>query len=166
MYWLGQCSGATVTDSFLSLFKLCFNLTMKSPVTGAGCTSVERMLQEEEKAILEAFKPFFEDPDIRKVWHNYSFDRHVMMRMVGGRHLAYSVCPAAVAETCLSSSLLCCQALPESGCWHLQGINCQGFHADTMHMARLWNSSRTIGKGYSLEVPPVHPCASFMMLSS
>ena len=42
------------------------------------------MLQAEEKAILEAFKPFFEDPDIKKVWHNYSFDRHVMMRMVGG----------------------------------------------------------------------------------
>lgn len=30
------------------------------------------------------------------------------------------------------------------------GINCQGFRADTMHMARLWDSSRQ-GKGYSLE---------------
>lgn len=33
----------------------------------------------------------------------------------------------------------------------MQGINCRGFHADTMHMARLWDSSRTMGKGYSLE---------------
>jgi len=68
--------------------------------------------EDEEAAIFEAFKPFFEDPSIMKVWHNYSFDRHVMKRM---------------------------------------GINCQGFLADTMHMARLWDSSRTMGKGYSLE---------------
>lgn len=40
------------------------------------------MLQEEEQAILEAFRPFFEDAGIKKVWHNYSFDRHVMSRMV------------------------------------------------------------------------------------
>jgi hypothetical protein len=59
--------------------------------------------------------------------------------------------------------LLCYQALPQLGWWHLQGINCQGFHADTMHMARLWNSSRTIGKGYSLEVPSVSSCASSRM---
>lgn len=38
--------------------------------------------QDEEAAIFEAFKPFFEDPSIMKVWHNYSFDRHVMKRMV------------------------------------------------------------------------------------
>lgn len=30
------------------------------------------------------------------------------------------------------------------------GIDCKGFGGDTMHMARLWNSSRK-GKGYSLE---------------
>jgi hypothetical protein len=30
------------------------------------------------------------------------------------------------------------------------GIKARGFGGDTMHMARLWNSSRT-GKGYSLE---------------
>ena len=29
-------------------------------------------------------------------------------------------------------------------------IDCRGFDGDTMHMARLWNSSRQ-GKGYSLE---------------
>jgi DNA polymerase-1 len=31
-----------------------------------------------------------------------------------------------------------------------EGITPRGFGGDTMHMARLWNSSRT-GKGYSLE---------------
>ena len=41
----------------------------------------------------------------------------------------------------------------------MQGINCQGFHGDTMHMARLWNSSRTMGKGYSLEVLPLNMCS-------
>lgn len=46
-------------------------------------------------------------------------------------------------------------------CWHNYGfdrhvlwnppfnLNCTGFAGDTMHMARLWDSSRTI-KGYSL----------------
>jgi DNA polymerase-1 len=67
---------------------------------------------DELQAIWEAFRPFFESQTLRKVWHNYSFDRHVMERM---------------------------------------GIGMEGFDGDTMHMARLWDSSR-IGKGgYSLE---------------
>lgn len=68
--------------------------------------------QEEALAIIEAFRPFFESSAHRKVWHNYSFDRHVMERL---------------------------------------GINMSGFDGDTMHMARLWNSSRTGKGGYSLE---------------
>lgn len=28
--------------------------------------------------MVDALRPFFEDPEIKKVWHNYSFDRHVM----------------------------------------------------------------------------------------
>ena len=61
--------------------------------------------------MLAAFRPFFKDARIRKVWHNYSFDRHVLANM---------------------------------------GMEVAGFAGDTMHMARLWNSSR-MGKGYSLE---------------
>ena len=69
--------------------------------------------QEEAKAIIEAFRPFFESPAHTKVWHNYSFDRHVMEQL---------------------------------------GISMKGFDGDTMHMARLWDSSRTGGRGgYSLE---------------
>lgn len=64
------------------------------------------------RAIWEAFRPFFESKSLRKVWHNYSFDRHVMERM---------------------------------------GIKMEGFDGDTMHMARLWDSSRTGKGGYSLE---------------
>ena len=67
---------------------------------------------EEAKAIMHAFKEFFESGSRRKVWHNYSFDRHVLERM---------------------------------------GISCKGFYGDTMHMARLWDSSRTGRGGYSLE---------------
>lgn len=67
---------------------------------------------QEAKAIIEIFKPFFESEKHRKVWHNYSFDRHVLERM---------------------------------------GITCRGFYGDTMHMARLWDSSRTGRGGYSLE---------------
>ena len=67
-------------------------------------------------AIWEAFQGFWEDAGVRKVWHNYSFDRHVLGNVrVGGRP-----------------------------------VQAAGFYGDTMHMARLWDSSRK-GKGYSLE---------------
>ncbi|XP_042948696.1 DNA polymerase I B, chloroplastic/mitochondrial-like isoform X2 [Carya illinoinensis] len=62
--------------------------------------------------LLIAFAPFFEDPSIKKVWHNYSFDNHVIENY---------------------------------------GLKLSGFHADTMHMARLWDSSRRTMGGYSLE---------------
>ena len=67
--------------------------------------------------VLQAFKPWFEDEEYKKVWHNYGFDRHVMNN---------------------------------------EGINCKGFAGDTMHMARLWDTSRdkafgSGGEGYSLE---------------
>ncbi|GJN12315.1 hypothetical protein PR202_ga30584 [Eleusine coracana subsp. coracana] len=62
--------------------------------------------------VLMEFAPFFEDPSIKKVWHNYSFDRHVIEN---------------------------------------HGIKVAGFHADTMHLARLWDSSRKTDGGYSLE---------------
>lgn len=53
-----------------------------------------------------------ESRDIKKVWHNYGFDRHVIYN---------------------------------------HGIDALGFAGDTMHMARLWNTARTVGGGYSLE---------------
>ncbi|KAL0917416.1 hypothetical protein M5K25_012474 [Dendrobium thyrsiflorum] len=62
--------------------------------------------------VLMKFATFFEDETIKKVWHNYSFDSHIL-------------------ENC--------------------GIKVSGFHADTMHLARLWDSSRRIDGGYSLE---------------
>ena len=68
--------------------------------------------QREAKEIMEVFRPFFESERHGKVWHNYSFDRHVLERM---------------------------------------GVCCKGFFGDTMHMARLWDSSRTGRGGYSLE---------------
>jgi DNA polymerase-1 len=63
-------------------------------------------------AIMAAFAPFWASPAHRKVWHNYSFDRHVLENA---------------------------------------GLVLSGFDGDTMHMARLWDSSRARGKGYSLE---------------
>jgi len=74
------------------------------------------MVQATVDGIWEVFRAFLEDESIKKAWHNYSFDRHVLGNMwVGGRP-----------------------------------IQAAGFHADTMHMARLWDASRK-GKGYSLE---------------
>ena len=73
-------------------------------------------LQGTVDAMWEVLRGFLESPDMRKAWHNYSFDRHVLGNIrAGGRP-----------------------------------IQAAGFHADTMHMARLWDSSRK-GKGYSLE---------------
>ena len=51
-------------------------------------------------------------PPPPQVWHNYSFDRHVLER---------------------------------------HGLAMRGFGGDTMHMARLWDSSRMMRGGYSLE---------------
>ncbi|KAI7753135.1 hypothetical protein M8C21_023412 [Ambrosia artemisiifolia] len=78
---------------------------------GKSCIWVD-VLDGGGKKMLDIFSPFFEDPNIKKVWHNYSFDNHVIENY---------------------------------------GIKLSGFHADTMHMARLWDSSRRMSGGYSLE---------------
>lgn len=62
-----------------------------------------------ERGILDVFKPYFESQKFPKVWHNYSFDRHVL-----ANHQIVS----------------------------------HGFAGDTMHMARLVNSTHT---RYSLD---------------
>ncbi|XP_024033138.1 DNA polymerase I A, chloroplastic/mitochondrial isoform X2 [Citrus clementina] len=78
---------------------------------GKSCIWVD-LLDGGGRDILNEFAPFFEDPSIKKVWHNYSFDNHVLENY---------------------------------------GLKVSGFHADTMHMARLWDSSRRTEGGYSLE---------------
>ena len=67
---------------------------------------------DRSEGILNEFKDYFEDPTVKKVWHNYSFDRAVLFN---------------------------------------HGISCAGLGGDTMHMARLWHSARSISGGYSLE---------------
>lgn len=78
---------------------------------GKSCIWVD-VLDGGGKDLLAEFAPFFQDPSIKKVWHNYSFDNHVIENY---------------------------------------GFKVSGFHADTMHMARLWDSSRRNLGGYSLE---------------
>ncbi|XVE80351.1 hypothetical protein DITRI_Ditri14bG0132800 [Diplodiscus trichospermus] len=78
---------------------------------GKSCIWVD-VLDGGGRDLLKEFAPFFEDQSIKKVWHNYSFDNHVVKNY---------------------------------------GIEVSGFHADTMHMARLWDSSRRTAGGYSLE---------------
>ncbi|XP_019095171.1 PREDICTED: DNA polymerase I A, chloroplastic/mitochondrial isoform X1 [Camelina sativa] len=78
---------------------------------GKSCIWVD-VLGENGREVLAEFKSYFEDSDIKKVWHNYSFDSHIIRN---------------------------------------HGVEISGFHADTMHMARLWDSSRRISGGYSLE---------------
>ncbi|VAH38191.1 unnamed protein product [Triticum turgidum subsp. durum] len=79
---------------------------------GNGKTCIWVDVLDGERDVLMEFVPFFEDSAIRKVWHNYSFDKHVIENY---------------------------------------GIKVAGFHADTMHLARLWDSSRRLDGGYSLE---------------
>ncbi|XP_057856787.2 DNA polymerase I B, chloroplastic/mitochondrial isoform X2 [Cryptomeria japonica] len=83
---------------------------------GKSCVWVDVLDGGED--VLSVFAPYFEDPSIRKVLHNYSFDRHIL-----GNH----------------------------------GINVCGFYADTMHLARLWNSARREEGGYSLEALTMDP---------
>ncbi|CAN6277087.1 unnamed protein product [Urochloa humidicola] len=81
---------------------------------GNGKTCIWVDVLDGGRDVLMEFAPFFEDSSIRKVWHNYSFDSHVIENY---------------------------------------GIKISGFHADTMHLARLWDSSRRPPDvGYSLEV--------------
>jgi DNA polymerase-1 len=35
---------------------------------------------DDAKGVLDLFKEYFEDEEIKKVWHNYSFDRAMMWR--------------------------------------------------------------------------------------
>ncbi|KAK9269005.1 hypothetical protein L1049_000773 [Liquidambar formosana] len=93
---------------------ICFSIYSGPDVdfgNGMSCVWVD-VLDGGGRALLAEFAPFFEDPSIKKVWHNYSFDSHVIENY---------------------------------------GIKISGFHADTMHMARLWDSSRRTEGGYSLE---------------
>lgn len=66
---------------------------------------------DEAEGTIDYFKEYFEDNSIKKVWHNYSFDKHILEN---------------------------------------HGMKPRGFGGDTMHMARLWNSSRNTTGGYSL----------------
>uniref|UniRef100_A0A161ZR14 DNA-directed DNA polymerase n=1 Tax=Daucus carota subsp. sativus TaxID=79200 RepID=A0A161ZR14_DAUCS len=94
---------------------ICFSVYSGPQATfgnGKSCIWVD-VLDGGGKDMLAIFAPFFEDPSIKKVWHNYSFDNHIIENY---------------------------------------GLKVSGFHADTMHMARLWDSSRRIIGGYSLEV--------------
>uniref|UniRef100_A0A5B7BSS7 DNA-directed DNA polymerase n=1 Tax=Davidia involucrata TaxID=16924 RepID=A0A5B7BSS7_DAVIN len=84
---------------------------------GKSCIWVD-VLDGGGRNLLAEFAPFFEDPSIKKVWHNYSFDNHVIENY---------------------------------------GLKVSGFHADTMHMARLWDSSRRMVGGYSLEALTSEP---------
>lgn len=93
---------------------ICFSIYSGPGVdfgNGKSCLWID-VLDGGGKDILLKFAPFFEDSTIKKVWHNYSFDNHVVENY---------------------------------------GMIVSGFHADTMHMARLWDSSRRTDGGYSLE---------------
>ncbi|XP_062192377.1 DNA polymerase I A, chloroplastic-like isoform X2 [Phragmites australis] len=96
---------------------ICFSIYSSNSNTqvadfGNGKTCIWVDVLDGGRDVLMEFAPFFEDPSIKKVWHNYSFDSHVIEN---------------------------------------HGIKVDGFHADTMHLARLWDSSRRTDGGYSLE---------------
>ncbi|XP_059665247.1 DNA polymerase I A, chloroplastic/mitochondrial-like isoform X2 [Cornus florida] len=86
---------------------ICFSIYSEPAANfgnGKSCIWVD-VLDGGGRSLLAEFAPFFEDPSIKKVWHNYSFDSHVLQNY---------------------------------------RLKISGFHADTMHMARLCDSSRRI----------------------
>ncbi|XP_058093524.1 DNA polymerase I B, chloroplastic/mitochondrial isoform X2 [Magnolia sinica] len=92
---------------------ICFSIYSGPQVdfgNGKNCIWVDVL--DGGRDLLMEFAPFFKDPSIKKVWHNYSFDSHIIENY---------------------------------------GFEVSGFHADTMHLARLWDSSRRTEGGYSLE---------------
>lgn len=92
---------------------ICFSIYSSSQADfGSGKSCIWVDVLDGGRSVLLEFAPFFEDPSIKKVWHNYSFDSHVIENY---------------------------------------GIKLSGFHADTMHLARLFDSSRRADGGYSLE---------------
>ncbi|CAL5003786.1 unnamed protein product [Urochloa decumbens] len=97
----------------VTCFSICSaNSNAEAADFGNGKTCIWVDVLDGGRDVLMEFAPFFEDPSIKKVWHNYSFDNHVIEN---------------------------------------HGIKVAGFHADTMHLARLWDSSRRTDGGYSLE---------------
>lgn len=88
------------------------------------------------EGIIEEFRPYFEDPDIKKVWHNYGFDRHILRN--------HNI-DCQVGLRC-SLKLLHLITLTTK---HQHQLTLKGFAGDTMQMARLWDTSRL--RGYSLE---------------
>lgn len=77
----------------------------------------------EGQEILEVFaEAFFENPGIRKVYHNYGFDRHVLENM--------TVRDKATGQP--------------------RNIRMAGFVGDTMHMARIYDSSRMVSRRLDL----------------
>jgi hypothetical protein len=78
--------------------------------------------------LLQEFKPWLEDSRYKKVWHNYGFDRHVLFNEginclgFGGMFLCllYFYSPLSLTLTSLSLYI---------------------YIGDTMHMARLWDTS-------------------------
>ncbi|KAI8552791.1 hypothetical protein RHMOL_Rhmol06G0295500 [Rhododendron molle] len=94
---------------------------------GKSCIWVD-LLAEGGKTILAEFAPFFEDTSIKKAM----FPSLILLSLC--RHLVvwhnYSFDNHIIEN---------------------YGFKVSGFHADTMHMARLWDSSRQTEGGYSLE---------------
>jgi DNA polymerase I-like protein with 3'-5' exonuclease and polymerase domains len=58
----------------VSIYSKCFHGDFGD---GPGCALWIDNLGDAE-GVLQEFKAWFEDDTVRKVWHNYSFDRHVM----------------------------------------------------------------------------------------
>jgi len=88
-------------------------------------TVEELRLDPTAHAILQQFSRFFTSPKAQKVWHNYGFDRHVLEHLL-------EVEQGGQREEDVGKRL-------------------QGFGGDTLHMSRLYDASRKLKGGYSLE---------------
>lgn len=145
--------------------------------------------QEEATAIIEAFRPFWESEQLKKVKGGWLIQGAAAC-LVAGR-LSWAVVPWAACTLARSADAFCLQEqglqlplypppspLHSPQVWHNYsfdrhvmerlGLRMRGFGGDTMHMARLWDSSRMGRGGYSLEALSSEPscCCGWLLLFS
>ena len=97
-------------------------------------------------AVLEVFRGYLEDASVRKVWHNYGFDRHVFER-AGVRVAGF------YGDTMHMARLY--DASRASVAFHAEGEDAAGETARGYSLASLSRDPSIVGKKFASETPKV-----------
>ncbi|KHN38292.1 DNA polymerase I [Glycine soja] len=112
---------------------------------GKSCIWVD-VLDGGGKEILEKFAEFFSDSSIKKVIFSSSIpSMFLILFLTSHLNMQHLSSLNSMLATVWHNYSFDCHVIEN------YGFKVSGFHADTMHMARLWDSSRHLDGGYSLE---------------